>query len=208
MRRRTHRRTTAIVETLIGYLDALASSSPTPGGGSAACIVGAQAAALVAMVARITGSGSVYVAVHPLAQEIAKRAEDLRRDLLKARERDEEAYGAVSAARLLPKTNEHEKALRATALQKALRGAAEAPLTAMALALDVLELAQRARKLENPHLISDLACASDFAAAAFSASAHNVRVNHLGMKDDPLVAEQRARLGDLETRATRIGTPI
>ncbi|MGD0476464.1 MAG: cyclodeaminase/cyclohydrolase family protein, partial [Candidatus Velthaea sp.] len=39
---------------LQAYLNRLASAQPTPGGGSAATIVGALGAALVAMVARIT----------------------------------------------------------------------------------------------------------------------------------------------------------
>lgn len=44
-------------ETVNDYLTKLASREPTPGGGAAAALHAAQAAALVAMVARYTTGG-------------------------------------------------------------------------------------------------------------------------------------------------------
>ena len=57
-----------------GYLDALASADPTPGGGSAATLVGALAAALCAMVARITTTSPKLAPVHEEAAAIAEDA--------------------------------------------------------------------------------------------------------------------------------------
>ncbi|HZE93345.1 MAG TPA: glutamate formimidoyltransferase, partial [Gemmatimonadales bacterium] len=49
--------------TLDGWIDELAGGSPTPGGGSAAALAGTLAAALVAMVARLTIGKKAYAAV-------------------------------------------------------------------------------------------------------------------------------------------------
>jgi formiminotetrahydrofolate cyclodeaminase len=186
------------VETLNDYLDALASERPTPGGGSAATIVGALAAALVAMVARIT-SGNLKLAAHAAtAAELTARADDLRAELLHARGEDERAFGAVVAAQALPKSTEAERTARAAALQLTLGAAAAAPLHAAGLALDVLKLSERGLELENRNLASDLGCAAELAAAAVAAAAYNVRANHPYMKDAGRVETQARELALLE----------
>ncbi|MFY9781061.1 MAG: cyclodeaminase/cyclohydrolase family protein, partial [Candidatus Baltobacteraceae bacterium] len=74
------------METLEDYLDALASASPTPGGGSAAAVAGAAAGALVAMVARITAANPKYAERSAAARDLAERADALRAALLAARQ--------------------------------------------------------------------------------------------------------------------------
>jgi len=183
------------------YLEALASASPTPGGGSAATIVGALGAALVAMVARITSDNPAYIARAEEARSIAADADALRAALVAARAIDERAYGAVVAAMALPKATPEEKSVRTERLQTALRGAAVAPLQAAELGLGVVRLAERAETLGNRHLASDVACAAIFGRAALAASAQNVRINHAFLKDAGLVAEQEAALAAVESAA-------
>jgi formiminotetrahydrofolate cyclodeaminase len=192
------------VETLDDYLTALASANPTPGGGSAATIVGAAAAALVAMVARITAANPKYAERAGTARDLAQRADALRSALLAARAEDEEAYGRVVTASGLPRTTEQAKAERTTSLQAALAGAASAPLQAAGLARDVLRLSEAALGLENPHLASDVGCAASFAAAALEASAYNVRVNHRYLRDPALVERQERSLRELERERVEI----
>ena len=67
------------------YLDALASADPTPGGGSAATLVGALAAALCAMVARVTMSTPKLAPLHEEAAAVAEDADDLRRRFMELR---------------------------------------------------------------------------------------------------------------------------
>ena len=71
------------------YLDALASADPTPGGGSAATLVGAMAAALCAMVARISLTSAKLAPVHAEAAAIAADADKLRRRFVALRPIDE-----------------------------------------------------------------------------------------------------------------------
>jgi formiminotetrahydrofolate cyclodeaminase len=184
------------------YLDALASADPTPGGGSAATLVGAMAAALCAMVARITLNSPKLAPVHEEAAAIVDDADELRRRFSEARPLDEAAFAAVVAAQALPRASDAEKETRRVLLQQALAGAAEAPLETARLATDAFALTSRTAELRNANLMSDVDCAMQFARAAFAASAANVDVNHHYMTDAAIVTQQKERLATL-ARAAR-----
>ena len=198
--------------TLDGYLEALASALPTPGGGSAAALTGALGAALVAMVARITASNPKFAARADQATALAARADALRQALERARADDESAFARVIAAQALPRSSDAEKTARSEALQAAFAGASEAPLQTARFALEVLRASGAALGLENHHLSSDASCAAEFAATALATAAYNVRANHPYMKDGALVAGQQAELASLTTEAAELlaaarGTP-
>jgi formiminotetrahydrofolate cyclodeaminase len=182
------------VSGIDAYLDRLASAAPTPGGGSAATLVGALGAALCAMVARITAANDRYASVRREARAIVGAAESLRERFATARPLDEAAYEQVVAASALPKGTSDEKQARTEALQAALRGAAEAPLAAAGLSAEGIALAERANALGNTHLVSDVECALHFFRAALAAGVANVRINHHFMKDAALVQAQEQRL--------------
>jgi formiminotetrahydrofolate cyclodeaminase len=180
------------VETIDAYLERLASNAPVPGGGSAAALVAGTAAALVAMVGRILKS--------PL-DEIVATADALRAQLSEGQRRDESAFAAVVTAQALPKHNEAEKAMRRRELEAALALAAEEPLRAATLELEVLKLTVRLVEFSSAALASDVGCAAEFAHAALAASAYNVRVNHRYMHDLEKIAAQEERLRSLEAEA-------
>lgn len=181
------------VETLSDYLTQLASEWPTPGGGSAATMVAACGAALVAMVARICSANPKYASQLELCKELVARSDELRGEFLRARERDEAAFDRVVAASAMPKGTGQEKDLRAAALETALLHAAAEPLNGAELALEVLRLAARSLEVRNRNLVSDLGCAAEFAAAALNACAYNVRINHRFMRDlDAIEAQAHA----------------
>jgi formiminotetrahydrofolate cyclodeaminase len=183
------------VETLDAYLERLASSDAVPGGGSASALTGALAAALVAMVGRKLP--------RPI-EGLVSRADELREALSEARLRDEEAYGAYVAARSLPKRNDDELLARRRAQDAALKGAAEAPLEAARLALEVLKLAAQLIEAPMGALASDVGCAAEFAHAAVTACGYNVRINHRYMRDEAAILEQAARLVAYEGQASII----
>jgi formiminotetrahydrofolate cyclodeaminase len=186
------------VETLDLYLERLASEAPTPGGGSAAAVVGALAAALVAMVARISARNPKRA---QRAEPIVTRADQLRSELKRARERDEWAFEDVVTAQALPKRDAAESEARQVALQAALARAAEEPLYTAMLALGLLDLAADLLEISSRDLASDVGCAAEFANAAILACAYNVRVNHRLMRDRDAVAAGEQRLRAIEDGA-------
>jgi formiminotetrahydrofolate cyclodeaminase len=182
------------VNGIDAYLDRLASADPTPGGGSAATLVGAMGAALCAMVARITAHSPRLAAVRADAEAVVEAADALRERFMAARPLDEAAYGAVVDASALPKGSDAERQSRAAALQRALIGAAEAPLVVAGLCTEGIALAERAGALGNAHLVSDVECALHFFRASLAASVANVRINHRFIKDEQIVQRQDERL--------------
>lgn len=189
------------VNGIDAYLDRLASADPTPGGGSAATIVAALGAALCAMVARITAASERHADVRDEAVAIAEAADVLRERLEAARSVDEDAYGRVVVAMALPKQTDEEKRRRAEALQAALREAAEAPLLVSGMCAEGMLLAERAARLHNVHLVSDVECALHFFRAALAASIANVRINHRFLRDPGLVNAQEERLVAISSAA-------
>uniref|UniRef100_E6Q5G2 Cyclodeaminase/cyclohydrolase domain-containing protein n=1 Tax=mine drainage metagenome TaxID=410659 RepID=E6Q5G2_9ZZZZ len=161
----------------------------------------AQGAALVAMVARICIEGKAYAPWRDWFAERVESADRLRAALSEARIRDEEAYGAVVAAMALPKGTPEQARERSDRLQAALAHAASEPLRAAEIAMRTLDEARLLLEHPNPHLLSDVGCAGEFAAAGIAAAAYNVRVNHRYLRDELLVARQRAALERLELRA-------
>ena len=60
------------------FLDELASKAPTPGGGSAAAVMGAQSAALTSMVCNLTIGKAKYAEVENDMQDLLQKSEALR----------------------------------------------------------------------------------------------------------------------------------
>jgi formiminotetrahydrofolate cyclodeaminase len=78
------------------FLDDLASQKGTPGGGSAAAVIGAMGAALVSMVCSLTIGKTQYRDFEEELKSVLTKAEVLRRDLTKMIEEDVQAFDAVS----------------------------------------------------------------------------------------------------------------
>src|ERR1700716_2093062 len=87
-------------ETIAAFLGQLAARVPAPGGGATAALHAAQAAALLAMVARYS-DGPKYDA--GLMNRIVSEADELREDALALAEADANAFGAVAEAYRLPR---------------------------------------------------------------------------------------------------------
>ncbi|KUK27729.1 MAG: Methenyltetrahydrofolate cyclohydrolase [Acetothermia bacterium 64_32] len=173
-----------------GFLAELGSPEPIPGGGAAAALVGALAAALVGMVAGISARKAAPEG--GLLGRLKEEAEGTRAALAKAMGEDAAAYGRVAAALRLPKGTVEEKAARERALQGALRKAAEVPLSTAERALRVLELCEEVLPLASRHLRSDIAVAVRLAQAAVHSALYNVDANCLWMKDEDFLGNVRA----------------
>ena len=180
--------------TLDGWIDELAGSTPVPGGGSAAALAGTLAAALVAMVARLTIGRKAYATVEGRAQEIVAECDRLRGELRRLVDEDAAAYTRVSDSYKIPK----DDPARANAIDQALLGAAAAPLTVASLAATVLKLAREMGQIGNKNARSDAKVAEGLARAAIEGAVENVRVNVAGMSD-------KTKGQDLLRNAERLG---
>ena len=169
--------------TIEAYLERLASAAPEPGGGSVAALVGALAAALVSMVANLTLGKEKYALAQDVMAGLKVNAEFARTRLSELITLDAEAYAAVAEAMKLPKGSDEQKRARADALQKALRGAAEVPLTVAEAAAEVARLSLPAAELGNVNAVSDAAVAAVLADAAAHSAALNVKINLAWIED-------------------------
>src|SRR5581483_2320746 len=164
---------------LDAWIAELAAGTPAPGGGSAAALAATLAAALVAMVARLTLGRRAYAAVAARVAEILADAEALRAELRRAVDDDAAAYGAVTAAVRRPK----DDPARAAAIDAALLGAARVPLQVAERAARVAALAREIAAIGNPNARADAVVAAALAEAALAGAAENVRVNVAALAD-------------------------
>ncbi|WP_019904881.1 methenyltetrahydrofolate cyclohydrolase [Methylobacterium sp. 77] len=190
-------KTSAAGETIQGFLDGLASSAPTPGGGGAAAISGAMGAALLSMVCNLTIGKKKYVEVEAELKEILGKSEALRAELTGMISDDVEAFDAVMAAYGLPKGTDEEKAARAARIQEALRVATDVPLACCRVCREVIDLAEAVAEKGNLNVISDAGVAVLSAHAGLRSAALNVYVNAKGLDDRGFAEEQLKQLEEL-----------
>ena len=159
------------------FLDALASQAATPGGGSAAAIIGAMGAALVSMVCNLTIGKKKYAEVEGEMKDVLAKSEALRLKLTGMIEDDVKAFDAVMAAYGMAKETDAEKAAREKAIQAALKQATDVPLRCCQAAREVIDLAAIASDKGNLNVISDAGVAVLAAYAALRSAALNVFTN-------------------------------
>ena len=183
------------------YLGRTASGDPVPGGGSAAALNAALAAALIEMVARLTIGRKGFEAVDAQMRATADRAAALRTKLTGDIDRDSEAYSMVLAAFALPKATPEEKTARAQAIQAAFRQAALVPLGVARDALQAMVLGRQVIAGGNPNAASDGAAGVLAARMAARAAVYNVKINLGSIKDERFTAELKAEADRLEREA-------
>lgn len=184
--------------TLEQFSGALASASPTPGGGSAAALAGSLAGSLVVMVCDLTIGREKYRAHDEALAALRSRAERLRQDLLALVDRDAAAYDGVVAARRLPKGTPGEIQAREAAIARANLFATEAPLAAAEACATLMEIAIEVARKGNLNAVSDAGSAAMLACAGLHAGIMNIRVNLPGIADPDRQAIVRDRVRRLE----------
>ena len=177
------------------YLDELASSQPTPGGGSAAALSGAMGAGLASMVARLTLGKDAYASVQQEIATISQHTERLRTRFQQLMQEDIEAYGHLSATFKLPRTTPEEKAARTDAMQKQLANAALVPLEIAECSAELVQYCLRIAEIGNANVLSDIATAIALTTSAGTGASWMVRTNLRAMKDLELVNALSNRLG-------------
>jgi formiminotetrahydrofolate cyclodeaminase len=182
-------------ESIQQFLDGLASKSPTPGGGSAAAIIGAMGAALVSMVCNLTVGKKNYEEVATEMQEVLQTTEQLRATLNDLVRADMEVFEQVMRAYGLPKETDEQKQRRTEEIQASLKAATDVPLTCAKASAEVIKLSQKVAEKGNRNVISDAGVAVVAAYAALRSAALNVYVNTGNIKDEAFV---KSRLDELD----------
>ncbi len=191
---------------LNGFLGALASNSPTPGGGSVAALAGALGAALASMVANLTIGKKKYVDVEDDMKAALQKTEALRLELAQLIEEDAAAFGKVMKAMKLPKETDEEKAARKAAMQASLIDAATVPLAVMEKCVDVIRLSKGVAEKGNKNAVSDAGVAALMGRAGAHAARLNVLINRgwiAASEHRGFVEKAGAALGVMATEADR-----
>lgn len=176
------------------FLDELASKSPTPGGGSAAALMGAQGAALVSMVCNLTIDKPKFAEVEAEMQSVLYQAERLRTEFTDLIQADIDVFNRLMSKYALPKESDEDKAIRSAAIQDVLKDATEVPLQCVRASVEVISLSKIAAEKGNPNAVSDAGAAVMAAYGALKCSALNVHINLGSIKDQAYVLSKLAEL--------------
>lgn len=145
----------------------MAAREPAPSGGAVAAITVASAAGLVAMAARFSSDMTG-------ADDVARRADALRAELVELADEDARAYAAVLEA-----FRGERHARRSAAIRQALEGAADVPLSIAERAREVGQLGVRVLLEGNRNLRGDAGTAVLLAHGAARSAVLLVRLNVL-----------------------------
>tara|TARA_Y100001935_G_C17217836_1_gene463602 strand:+ start:62 stop:706 length:645 start_codon:yes stop_codon:yes gene_type:complete len=163
-----------------GYMDILrsiASSEPTPGGGSVAALSLAHAHSLSLMVARLTLAKEKWVEGHHAAKASIELSEPGLDEAILLAISDSEAFESVMSAYRLPKETDDEKKQRSEEIRNCTIRAALAPLNTASSAQKLLSNLEKQSASCNPNALTDLASASEMALSAAKIASLNVRIN-------------------------------
>jgi len=150
------------------FLDALASRTSTPGGGSAAAVTGASGAALLTMVSEFTrdkGAGTTAAGI---------RCTRARTRLIELAAEDMIAFDEVMAW--------YRRDRQSTEYQHALHNAALVPCSIMAECAALVEDARLLQQSGNSNLITDVAIGAELLAAAITSADLNIMINARAIK--------------------------
>ena len=170
--------------TVRDFQAALASSSPTPGGGTAAAIALGQASALTVMVADLTLGKEKWQD----GWEISERAMLLGVKIMSRSgilaDEDSDAFDEVMSSFKLPRETEQNKSQRKEAIKSATLKATEVPFETAKLSLQLLQLLPELAMKGNANAVSDVGVAGLLASAACKGALFNVDINLSGLSED------------------------
>ena len=186
--------------TLKEFQSALASSAPTPGGGSAAGVALGQAAALAKMVADLTLGNEKYSAGWEISNSVNVIAIPLLEEGLELATLDSQAFDAVVSGFKMPKSTDDEKAIRREEIRNSMLGAAKVPYDTACYALNLLKVLPDLASLGNDNAVSDVGVAGLLASAALKGAIFNIEIN-LNSLPESYGVEMRNHLPELSGEA-------
>lgn len=186
------------------FAELVASSAPTPGGGSVAAESGVLAAALGRMMCNITIGKKKYAEAEGALKDIKSQLEGLGGRLKELITEDAASFDSVMGAYRLPKDSDEQKASRGAAIERATLQAASTPLETAQRSVEVLRHLKTLAEIGNPNALSDVATGAQLALAATRGACYNVGINLNSLTDREAAVRLRdaANLLLTEARAT------
>ena len=166
--------------TITEFDDALASNAPAPGGGGAAALAGALAAALGSMVCNLTAGKKSYAQYEEDNQKALQHLEAARKHLLTLIDEDARAFAPLQKYLSLPKDDPERKAH----MDAALRVACYVPTDVLYTCEDVAGLLASLAEKGLRGAISDIGVGLELCRAAMRASRINILINAATMPDE------------------------
>ena len=182
-------------QTCGGFLDALASKAPVPGGGGASALVGALGAALCTMVGNYTVGKKKYAAVEADVRVLMEKAEDLRGRLLALVDQDAAAFEPLSKAYSIPKDDP-------------LRDAAAAPMEILRLSCEVIGLHKEMLEKGSLLMLSDVGTGVIFCRSALYGAWLNVKVNTKSIADQAFARAMNQEADDLVSQYGNVADQV
>lgn len=172
--------------TVREFQSALASSSATPGGGTAAAIALGQASALTIMVCDLTIGKDKWSDGWKISEEAMLLSVKLMSRAGELADEDSDAFDNVMESFRLPKDSDEEKEVRKNAIKDATITATEKPFETAELALELLRILPELAKKGNANAVSDVGVAGLLASAACKGALFNVDINLSSLQEEEL----------------------
>ncbi|MCX8021832.1 MAG: cyclodeaminase/cyclohydrolase family protein [Syntrophorhabdaceae bacterium] len=194
--------------TVKDFQRTVASKNAVPGGGSVAAYVASLSAGLSEMVGLLSVGKKGDKTLDDRMARVIESARGLGEEMLRAVDKDAEAYNRVMGAYRLPKGTDAEKEIRMREIQDALKEAARVPLSVAEAGVAILGLAKEVVEAGNENAITDGLVGALMARSAVLGALWNVRINLKSIKDNDFSKEMEARVVVLEREAIEIEKDI
>ncbi len=193
--------------TVRDFQAALASSSPTPGGGTAAAIALGQASALTIMVCDLTIGKEKWKEGWQISEKSLMKAVKIMSRSGELADEDSDAFDSVMESFRLSKDTDEEKENRRNAIRAATLTATEKPFETAQLALELLELLPELASKGNANAVSDVGVAGLLASAACKGALFNVDIN-LGSLPEEMATEIRDQIPEILDKSRSLSREI
>jgi len=187
--------------TVREFVEAVGARTASPGGGSVAALMGALGAALGAMVGWLTYGRRKYEHLDQVMRASIPPLVEVQQALLRAVDRDTEAFDCYMKALALPRETEAEQAARRAAMQDGLRQATLVPLETMQLVDRAWEPLLEIARCGQYSSRSDVEVGAKALEAAAYGAHRNVVINLAGIRDEAYREDLGARAAALLERA-------
>ncbi len=191
-------------QSILEFLNELALSKPTPGGGSVAALEAALGAGLLAMVTGITVRKTKDAELKDFHGHLKLEMYEFYKYI----EKDKQAFDKVMAAFKLPEDSSDDARQKESAVQDALKYAAQVPLEVCKKVLLVYPYAKTLAQKGMKGAISDVGVALHALHSGFIGARLNVLINLKSIKDEEFNTLMNTTVDSLSKQEAKMYTEI